>query len=164
MYSTIPINWNIKSAPASPGRSRVGPAFYVFSFLGLHRPVQIPHYSTDELVRSRTAKLQVWTRVRSISRTLWNSSYLTVFQSKQYRFGHLEMSTNSSCRHIIFLNSVGRRRPAKRRILSGWRNYFYTSYMWAFHCGRCKRGSQPSALTSPGWRPSRFSPLLGLKS
>ncbi len=34
MYSTIPIHWNIKSAPASPGRSRVGPAFYVFSFLG----------------------------------------------------------------------------------------------------------------------------------
>jgi hypothetical protein len=34
MYSTIPSNWNIKSAPASPGRSRVGPAFYVFSFLG----------------------------------------------------------------------------------------------------------------------------------
>ncbi len=33
MYSTIPIHWNIKSAPASPGRSRVGPAFYVFSFL-----------------------------------------------------------------------------------------------------------------------------------
>jgi hypothetical protein len=35
MYSTIPIHWNIKSAPASPGRSHVGPAFYVFSFLGL---------------------------------------------------------------------------------------------------------------------------------
>jgi hypothetical protein len=34
MYSTIPIHWNIKSAPASPGRSRVGPALYVFSFLG----------------------------------------------------------------------------------------------------------------------------------
>jgi hypothetical protein len=34
MYSTIPIHWNIKSAPASQGRSRVGPAFYVFSFLG----------------------------------------------------------------------------------------------------------------------------------
>ncbi len=34
MYSTTPIHWNIKSAPASPGRSRVGPAFYVFSFLG----------------------------------------------------------------------------------------------------------------------------------
>jgi hypothetical protein len=26
MYSTIPIHWNIKSAPAGPGRSRVGPA------------------------------------------------------------------------------------------------------------------------------------------
>jgi hypothetical protein len=37
MYSTTPIHWNIKSAPASPGRSRVGPAFYVFSFLGSHR-------------------------------------------------------------------------------------------------------------------------------
>ncbi len=34
MYSTIPIHWIIKSAPASPGRGRVGPAFYVFSFLG----------------------------------------------------------------------------------------------------------------------------------
>jgi hypothetical protein len=35
MYSTIPIHWNIKSAPASPGRSQVGPDFYVFSFLGI---------------------------------------------------------------------------------------------------------------------------------
>jgi hypothetical protein len=33
MYSTIPIHWNIKSAPASPGRSRVGPSLYVFSLL-----------------------------------------------------------------------------------------------------------------------------------
>ncbi len=33
MYSTIPIHWNTKSAPASPGRSRVGPALYVFSLL-----------------------------------------------------------------------------------------------------------------------------------
>jgi hypothetical protein len=33
MYSIIPIHWNIKSAPVSPGRSRVGPALYVFSLL-----------------------------------------------------------------------------------------------------------------------------------
>jgi hypothetical protein len=33
MYSTIPIHWNIKSSPASPGRSRVGPVLYVFSLL-----------------------------------------------------------------------------------------------------------------------------------
>jgi hypothetical protein len=32
-YSTIPIHWNIKSAPASPGRSRVGPALYEYSLL-----------------------------------------------------------------------------------------------------------------------------------
>jgi hypothetical protein len=38
MYSTIPIHWNIKSAPASPGRSRVGSVFYVFSFLGWISP------------------------------------------------------------------------------------------------------------------------------
>ncbi len=38
MYSTIPIHWNIKSAPASSGRSRVGPAFYVFSFLAQGHP------------------------------------------------------------------------------------------------------------------------------
>jgi hypothetical protein len=30
----IPIHWTIKSAPASPGGSRVGPALYVFSLLG----------------------------------------------------------------------------------------------------------------------------------
>ncbi len=35
MNSIIPVHWNIKSAPASPGRSRVGPALYVFSLLGL---------------------------------------------------------------------------------------------------------------------------------
>jgi hypothetical protein len=34
MYSIRPILWNIKSAPAGPGRSRVGPALYVFSLLG----------------------------------------------------------------------------------------------------------------------------------
>ncbi len=33
MHSTIPIHWNIKSASASPGRSRVGPALYEFSLL-----------------------------------------------------------------------------------------------------------------------------------
>jgi hypothetical protein len=38
MYSTIPIHWNIKSAPASPGRSHVGAAFYVFSFLAKYYP------------------------------------------------------------------------------------------------------------------------------
>jgi hypothetical protein len=38
MYSTIPIHWNIKSAPANPGRSRVGPALYVFSFLACTHP------------------------------------------------------------------------------------------------------------------------------
>jgi hypothetical protein len=36
MYSSIPIPWNIKSAPASPGRSRAGPSLYVFRLLGLH--------------------------------------------------------------------------------------------------------------------------------
>ncbi len=36
MYSTIPIHWNIKSAPASPGRSRAGPALHVFSLLGIN--------------------------------------------------------------------------------------------------------------------------------
>jgi hypothetical protein len=39
MYSTIPIHWNIKSAPASPGRSRAGPSLYVFSLLG-QNPLQ----------------------------------------------------------------------------------------------------------------------------
>jgi hypothetical protein len=28
MYSSIPIHWNIKSAPASPGRKRAGPSLY----------------------------------------------------------------------------------------------------------------------------------------
>ncbi len=31
LYSTIPTTWNIKSAPAIPGRSRFGPALYVLS-------------------------------------------------------------------------------------------------------------------------------------
>jgi hypothetical protein len=34
MYSTRPIHWNIKSAPASPGRSFAGPALYVCRLLG----------------------------------------------------------------------------------------------------------------------------------
>jgi hypothetical protein len=36
MYSTIPIHWNIKSAPASLGRSRAGPALYIFSLLDMN--------------------------------------------------------------------------------------------------------------------------------
>jgi hypothetical protein len=43
MYSTIPIHWNIKSSPASPGRSRVGPALYVFSLLGRDFTRKIRH-------------------------------------------------------------------------------------------------------------------------
>jgi hypothetical protein len=34
MYPTIPIYWNIKSAPVSLGRSRAGPAFYVLASWG----------------------------------------------------------------------------------------------------------------------------------
>jgi hypothetical protein len=41
MYSSIPIHWDIKSAPASSGRSRVGSALYVFSLLAL----DLPHYT-----------------------------------------------------------------------------------------------------------------------
>jgi hypothetical protein len=37
VYSIRPIHWNIKSAPVSPGRSRVGPALYVLSLLGTVR-------------------------------------------------------------------------------------------------------------------------------
>ncbi len=39
MYSSIPIHQNIKSAPASPGRSRAGPSLYIFSLLGLDHSV-----------------------------------------------------------------------------------------------------------------------------
>jgi hypothetical protein len=34
MYSIRPIYWNIKCAPARPGRNRVGPALYIYSLLG----------------------------------------------------------------------------------------------------------------------------------
>ncbi len=34
----LPIHWNIKSSPASPGRSRVGPALYVLSLLDFSLP------------------------------------------------------------------------------------------------------------------------------
>ncbi len=47
MYSTISLHWNIKSAPASPGRSRVGPAFYVFSFLATPIPWAPQHFITQ---------------------------------------------------------------------------------------------------------------------
>jgi hypothetical protein len=30
----VPMQWNIKSAPASPGTRRVGPALYIFRLLG----------------------------------------------------------------------------------------------------------------------------------
>ncbi len=36
LAGTVPIHWNIKSAPASPGRSRVGPALYVFNLLDMN--------------------------------------------------------------------------------------------------------------------------------
>ncbi len=56
MYSTIPIHWNIKSAPASPGRSRVGPAFYVFSFLGYPSSL----YKTGGPARQEGEKAGSW--------------------------------------------------------------------------------------------------------
>ncbi len=62
MYSTIPIHWNIKSAPASPGRSRVGPAFYVFSFLGTNFPGG-GGVSFEEGVIERTS--HTWEKCRS---------------------------------------------------------------------------------------------------
>jgi hypothetical protein len=40
MYSIKPIYWNFKSVPASPGRSRVGPALYIFSLLGADHAVK----------------------------------------------------------------------------------------------------------------------------
>jgi hypothetical protein len=40
MYSTIPFHWNIKSAPASPGRSRAGPEVYRGLVPSLLQPVQ----------------------------------------------------------------------------------------------------------------------------
>jgi hypothetical protein len=45
MYSTIPIHWNIKSAPASQDRSRAGPALYVFSLLAHDIPYSTPALS-----------------------------------------------------------------------------------------------------------------------
>jgi hypothetical protein len=39
MYSTIPIHCNIKSAPASPGSSCVGPALQIFRFLCWNRSI-----------------------------------------------------------------------------------------------------------------------------
>ncbi len=47
MYSTIPIHCNIKSAPASLCRSRVGPALYVFSFLGCSQIAE--RYAGEEI-------------------------------------------------------------------------------------------------------------------
>jgi hypothetical protein len=51
MYSTIPIHWNIKSAPASPGRSRVGPTLYLkdaeTSFFAIERGVIKEDLLTD---------------------------------------------------------------------------------------------------------------------
>jgi hypothetical protein len=46
MYSTIPIHWNIEPSPASPGRSRVGPIFYVFSHLGIFQREERPREET----------------------------------------------------------------------------------------------------------------------
>jgi hypothetical protein len=52
MYSTIPVQWNVKSAQAGPGRSLVGPALYVFSLLGLHtgHTVQLQLYSSSRWI------------------------------------------------------------------------------------------------------------------
>jgi hypothetical protein len=60
MYSTIPIRRNIKPAPASPGRSRVGPALYVCSLLGVSScqsiTVQVPIHNLAGGGRSVRAK------------------------------------------------------------------------------------------------------------
>jgi hypothetical protein len=46
VYSIGPIHWNIQSSPASPGRSRFGPALYLFSLLEL----DISKYGINRLV------------------------------------------------------------------------------------------------------------------
>ncbi len=51
MYSTLPIHWNIKSAPASPGRSRAGPSLYVFSLLGYSYTEQRLHIKSSSYLR-----------------------------------------------------------------------------------------------------------------
>ncbi len=79
MYSTIPIHWNIKSAPASPGRSRVGPAVCVFSLLVRTTPTV--QYCIYNLLGKNTADRTLDCVVRCFFTTL----YVTKIQvSSQY--------------------------------------------------------------------------------
>jgi hypothetical protein len=61
-YSTIPIHLYIKSPPASPGKSRVGPALYVFSLLGYTSVLYCTNICTVSLrglTREKKERLEV---------------------------------------------------------------------------------------------------------
>jgi hypothetical protein len=79
MYSTIPIHWNIKSALASPGRSRVGPALYVFRLLGYNprAPLSCPdiflYKITPPAVSRDAAPTHSYTTLELASRALLSS-------------------------------------------------------------------------------------------
>jgi hypothetical protein len=63
MYSTIPIHWYIKSAPASPGRSRAGPSLYVFSLL-VHNQQRSAKELRDRYAQGATADV-LYTFIKS---------------------------------------------------------------------------------------------------
>ncbi len=71
-----PINWNIKSSPASLGRSRVGPALYVFSLLDREWAFNIPAWYTCTVNTSPT----FWPRrscKNSVTSTPYSSYHVT---------------------------------------------------------------------------------------
>ncbi len=61
MYSTIHIHWNIKSAPASPGRSRVRPALYVFRLLRGQLSVYLASWATTCTVHMYSMYTKIFT-------------------------------------------------------------------------------------------------------
>jgi hypothetical protein len=87
MHSIIPIHWNIKSAPASPGRSRVGPALYIrIKPLGL--------YPTFPLYQCcQEAEIPAKKFIRGRGKKNWSEEFVAEFTKTGRKRGLRKFST-----------------------------------------------------------------------
>ncbi len=111
MYSTRPIQWNIKSTPASLSRSIVRPALYVFSLLGglycgaycthcTHHTTHCTHQSKVYTVQciEYASRCIMYTQ-QNILYSTQNSPYCTVY-TQQYSYTQRSLRTGPLKKYI----------------------------------------------------------------
>jgi hypothetical protein len=92
MYSTIPIHWNIKAAPASPGRSRAGPSLYVYSLLVLAilSPLYVLYvFNRTKAVSHHERSILRWCTLQKLL-VLSAAEVVNLIEYKKYNFKNYE--------------------------------------------------------------------------